>query len=767
MLRIKILLFLFSFYLFSFSQSPGSIKGTVRNVKNDAPVSNVKIIFLDDSTVIDSVFTNDNGVYYYTKLPNRNLSMTVSKIGFHSKEISQVFIQSNQLAKFNFYMQEGDSIAETGSYSFNGDIDPNGLKMDFTKNISFGSGMYNVTLNNCIVTCYKVSLIDHGATGATITREDIAKMPMRNTNAIAGTVGGVITDEQNNIVSIRGSRSNNVNYYVDGIRVKNLNGVQYSSINDISVLTGGLPANYGDVTGGVIAVNTLSYHDYPRRNNSEVYSNTTIEDGIIEPFEKPFFDEKFNRESYEMIYENEFLAPEHEPLSTFSIDVDKASYSNVRRILRSGQTPSAGAVRIEEMINYFQYKYQAPQDTENPIAVHTELGNCPWNKDHKLLKIGMKGFEVPIDNTKPSNLVFLIDVSGSMTDQDKLPLLKSAFNLLLEKLNENDLVSIVVYAGASGTVLTPTSGAQKSKIRNALTKLRAGGSTNGASGIKEAYRLAMENFIEEGNNRVILATDGDFNVGISSNDELEKLIVKKRESGVFLTTLGFGTGNYQDDRMEMLADKGNGNYFYIDNVKEAKKALVTEMFGTLYTIAKDVKLQLEFNPKEVESYRLIGYENRLLAPQDFNDDKKDAGEIGSGHTVTALYEVIPTKSKDPLTQNNIDPLRYQKTKHTLKSHSNELVQIKCRYKYPDSDTSKLQTFHVLNENTEVSLDFNFAAAVASYGMILRESEYINNFSLDQVYSLAEKNIGEDKNGYREEFLKLIRKAESLIAFYQD
>ena len=468
--------------------------------------------------------------------------------------------------------------------------------------------------------------------------------------------------------------------------------------------------------------------------------------------------EDSNTESYDRIYENPFMKVINHPLSTFSIDVDRAAYSNVRRFLNNGQKPPADAVRIEEMINYFDYDYPQPEG-EHPFAFQTELASCPWNSEHQLLHIGIQGKNIPTDDLPPSNLVFLIDVSGSMQEANKLPLLKSAFRLLTDQLRPQDKISIVVYAGAAGLVLPCTSGKQKDKIMNAITELEAGGSTAGGAGIKLAYLTAEENFIKGGNNRIILATDGDFNIGESSDAAMTRLIEEKRESGIFLTCLGFGMGNYKDSKMETLADQGNGNYAYIDNIQEANKTFVQEFGGTLFTIAKDVKLQLEFNPTHVQAYRLIGYENRMLAAEEFEDDTKDAGELGAGHTVTALYEIIPAGVKSDLVR-NAPPLKYQAnslTNNQPNEYNTELMTIKFRYKAPDSDQSKLIT-HAIHKkvNEQSSENFRFAAAVAEFGLLLRDSKFKNKASFDQVIDLAQSARGEDEEGYRAEFIRLVQ-----------
>ncbi|GAA4332519.1 VWA domain-containing protein [Mucilaginibacter gynuensis] len=470
-----------------------------------------------------------------------------------------------------------------------------------------------------------------------------------------------------------------------------------------------------------------------------------------------------NTESYKGITENGFNIAKSNPLSTFSVDVDAASYSNVRRFINGGQLPPADAVRIEEMINYFNYNLPGPAGNE-PVAIHTELSSAPWNSKHRLLRIGLKAKTIPTDNLPASNLVFLIDVSGSMESENKLPLVKSSMKMLVNQLRAKDKVAIVVYAGAAGLALPPTDGDKKSTINNAIDNLNAGGSTAGGEGIKLAYRVAAENFLKEGNNRIILATDGDFNLGASSDDDMEKLITKKRESGIHLSVLGYGMGNYKDSKMETLADKGDGNYAYIDNITEARKTLVSEFGGTLFTVAKDVKLQIEFNPAKVQAYRLVGYENRMLNKEDFNNDKKDAGDMGSGHTVTALYEIVPAGIKDDYS-GSVDALKYQKTdEKPAASSSDEMMTIKFRYKDPKSSASKLSQVVVKDmpkDFNSTSTDFKFAASVAEIGMLLRDSQFKQNATYDQAIRIARSGKGDDHEGYRAEFIKLAESAKLL------
>jgi Ca-activated chloride channel homolog len=464
-------------------------------------------------------------------------------------------------------------------------------------------------------------------------------------------------------------------------------------------------------------------------------------------------------ESYDHIEENRFRRADDTPLSTFSIDVDTASYANLRRFLNDGDVPPAGAVRIEELINYFRFDYPQPSAHE-PFSITTELTACPWNRKHRLALIGLQG-EAPEERDPVArNLVFLIDVSGSMKPQDKLPLVRTAMHMLTDILNRRDRVAIVVYAGSSGLVLPSTSGDQKNRIHEALARLEAGGSTNGAEGIQLAYQVARRNFVHGGVNRVVLATDGDFNVGVTSQSELVELIERERESGIFLSVLGVGTGNLKDSTMEKLADKGNGNYSYLDSVQEAKKVLVREAGGTLDTIAKDVKIQVEFNPREVAAYRLIGYENRVLNREDFNNDRKDAGDIGAGHSVTALYEIVPAGVK--VDEADVDPLKYQReTRETWAARSGELMTVKVRYKAPDGQTSKLLSRVLVNRPSAMTPNVGFASAVAEFGMLLRGSPSLGQASFESASARARQFQGEDEDGYREEFIRLVERAASL------
>lgn len=473
------------------------------------------------------------------------------------------------------------------------------------------------------------------------------------------------------------------------------------------------------------------------------------------------YDVYANAEEYKSAAENRFRLAVKDPLSTFSIDVDAASYSNMRRFVNQGQMPPAESIRTEELLNYFSYNYAKPAGND-PVKIATEVAACPWNKQHRLVRIGLKAKEIAGDELPASNLVFLIDVSGSMYGPTRLELVKSSLKLLINNLREKDRVAIVVYAGSAGEVLPSTSGADKQKIREALDKLTAGGSTAGGAGIQLAYNIARKNFVTGGNNRIILCTDGDFNVGVSSPEGLESMIERERKSGVFLTILGYGMGNYKDNKMQVLAEKGNGNHAYIDNLQEANKVLVHEFGGTLFTVAKDVKLQIEFNPAKVQSYRLVGYESRLLNNEDFNDDTKDAGEMGAGHTVTAFYEVIPVGVKS--SYGSVDPLKYQKNKTAQPADnvSDELLTVKLRYKQPDGNTSKKLEIPVIDKGvTDGSSDFRFAAAVAMFGQLLRESDFKGDGTYGKVIDLAKSALDNDEQGYRREFVRMAQTVKSM------
>ncbi len=561
-------------------------------------------------------------------------------------------------------------------------------------------------------------------------------------------------------IVIRGNGSVNDNneplYIVDGMPVdeEGLRKLTQNNIEEITVLKdASATAIYGNRgINGVIVIKTKNgtnqklskrelrkkLRELKQKKNTEVYRT----------------DE--HTEDYNPFVENPFENPKSEPLSTFSIDVDNASYTNIRRFINNGQEVPKNAVRVEEMVNFFKYSYEQPKG-EDPFSIQTEYSDAPWNPKHKLLKIGLQGKTIPTEKLPASNLVFLIDVSGSMDEENKLPLLKQSLKILVNELRKEDKVSIVVYAGAAGMVLPPTSGDDKKTIIDALEKLNAGGSTAGGEGIELAYKTAQENFIKNGNNRVILATDGDFNVGKSSNADMETLIEEKRKSGVFLTCLGYGMGNYKDSKMQTLANKGNGNHAYIDNIQEANRFLGKEFKGTLFAIAKDVKIQIEFNPKHVQSYRLIGYEKRKLKTEDFTNDAIDAGELGSGHTVTALYEIIPVGVNSEFAGKTPD-LKYTNAQENNTSYNDELATIKFRYKKPDGEKSIELTNVVGNKSIPLnaaSNDFKFSAAAAWFGLKLRDSNLIPNKSLNDIKKLAKEGLSNDEEGYKAEFIRLV------------
>ncbi|OAE93380.1 vWA domain-containing protein [Flavobacterium psychrophilum] len=489
-------------------------------------------------------------------------------------------------------------------------------------------------------------------------------------------------------------------------------------------------------------------YNVPVNSNVAVCKNPSIPNSTKTPVP--------NNEDYNSWIENPFESPKTAPLSTFSIDVDNASYTNIRRLINNGQKVPKDAVRVEEMINFFKYQYPQPKDN-HPFSITTQYSDCPWNSKRKLVQIGLQGKNIPTNDLPASNLVFLIDVSGSMNADNKLPLLIESLKILVEQLRKQDKVAIVVYAGAAGLVLPPTAGNEKQTIINALEKLNAGGSTAGGAGIELAYKTAQENFIKDGNNRVILATDGDFNVGSTSDSAMQTLIEDKRESGVFLTCLGYGMGNYKDSKMEILADKGNGNYAYIDNIQEANRFLGKEFKGSMFAIAKDVKIQIEFNPKHVQSYRLIGYENRKLRPEDFKNDAIDAGELGSNHTVTALYEIIPIGTNSDF-YNQTSDLKYTKTEVTDNNYNDELATIKFRYKKPDAQKSIEMVQIIENKSTvleNATNDLKFATAVAWFGLKLRDSKLIANKSSEDIKKLARLGLSNDLDGYKAEFIRLV------------
>ncbi|GAB3719964.1 vWA domain-containing protein [Flavobacterium koreense] len=583
--------------------------------------------------------------------------------------------------------------------------------------------------------------------------------------SLNGKVSGLQVNATSNGVNgetrvvLRGNRSitgnNQALIVIDNVisSTEALNQLPPNIVDNVNVIKGAQGAAlYGEQgVNGVIVVTTKKGY-----NNKTTIEYDDTEEEEKTPVKPKSTKIEVDQEEYENFIENQFESPKSAPLSTFSIDVDNASYTNVRRFINNGQTVPKDAVRVEEMVNFFKYNYPQPQN-EHPFSINTDYNDCPWNSNNKIVRIGLQGKDIQTKDLPNSNLVFLIDVSGSMSDTNKLPLLKQSLKILVNQLRKEDRISIVVYAGAAGLVLPSTSGSEKETIINSLDKLNAGGSTAGGAGIELAYKVAQENFIKNGNNRVILATDGDFNVGASSNTDMQTLIEEKRKSGVFLTCLGYGMGNYKDSKMEVLADKGNGNYAYIDNIQEANRFLGKEFKGSMFAIAKDVKIQIEFNPSLVQAYRLIGYENRKLRPEDFKNDAIDAGELGSGHTVTALYEIIPTGVKNELYQEPSD-LKYTKTDASSTNFNNELATIKFRYKKPDGDKSTEMTALISNKHDAfytASSDFKFSVAVAWFGLKLRDSKLVLNKSSIDIAALAKEGLVNDSEGYRAEFIRLV------------
>ena len=720
----KAFFFIFLIMTSSIISAQTLLQGKVTDKDSGEELFGANVVVTQNTIFIVGVSADLDGNYSIVLAPG-TYDVEVSYLGLPNKRITGVVVKAGQVNKLDVSLEEDH---------------------------------FGINLNEVIVTEYNIPLIeqDNTTSGKVITREDIRNLPTKNISALAATSAGLTRAKKGDAVTIRGSRDRATDYYIDGIRVRgsqNLIPMSESQSMDLPIdwqprdpnatirRDGGVPAAFAD-----------SWEQIAWEQEN------TIE--RLERLPPPPPDPIDFREEYTEIVENTFVRSVNEPYSTFSIDVDRAAYAIVRRDIRRGRQPASSTARTEEMVNYFNYDYPQPQG-KTPFAIYTELGECPWNKTHQLLHVGLQGEKMKFEETEGSNLVFLIDVSGSMVGVNKLQLLKPAFKLLVDQLREKDKVSIVVYAGSAGLVLPPTSGKEKLKIKEAIDRLRSGGSTAGGAGINLAYKIAKNNFVEGGNNRVILATDGDFNVGVSSQGDLKTLIEEKRKDGIFLTVLGFGMGNFKDDRLETLADSGNGNYAYIDDMKEARRTFVNELPGTLYTIAKDVKIQMIFNPRLVKSYRLIGYENRLLAKRDFDDDTKDAGELGAGHTVTALYEIIPTHRNLKIQDFPTDPTEEMQGGPSVEEEApgNSLVTIRLRYKAPDQEQSQLiaKAVHPRHQKLkETSDNFRFSAAVASFSLLLRNSKYKGDVSCKSVLKLAKGSKGEDFYGYRKEFIGLVK-----------
>jgi Ca-activated chloride channel family protein len=684
----------------SFAQTTANLQGQILDIGIDEGLPFAAVTLEKESVQIMITQTDFDGNYKFSNVNTGIYDLVVVYMGYPSKRITGVLVKLGQVNRLDVEMEEVVALSATG----------------------------------IAVQAYKMPLIEQAviSEGQTLTSDDIKNLSTRSVTAVIGTVAGVNqTDEGENVNSCGGRRSSSNDTYINGVRYIGTFPIPDLDIKEVKV---------------------------GRKKNKKNSPKRMKKSTKITTSKNP----KVNTEEYATFIENEYQSAKKEAFSTFSIDVDRASYANVRRFINQSQKPPKDAVRIEEMVNYFDYNYEQPTD-EHPFNVETEMSDCPWNKEAKLVHIGLQGKNVDMKTAAANNLVFLIDVSGSMGFSNKLPLLKESLKLLVENMRQKDKVAIVVYAGAAGLVLPSTS--NKKKILAALDKLSAGGSTAGGQGIKLAYKTAKKNFIENGNNRVVLATDGDFNIGDSSDENLEDLIVEKRKDNIFLTVLGYGMGNYKDSKMEVLADKGNGNYAYIDNIKEAKKILVKEMGGTLYVIAKDVKIQIKFNPLYVKSYRLVGYENRLLKKKDFADDKKDAGELGAGHTVTAMYEVILADTLKRIAENKEVKDQSSKTANNTVS-TNELMLVRLRYKQPKGEKSILLEQPLLNKSSELaetSDNFRFSAAVAGFGMLLRDSKFKKDLKYQAVLDLAEASKGKDKDGYRKEFITMVRNVNSMAS----
>lgn len=685
-------------------------------------------LFFGQDKTITGIVTDASG-----PMPGVNVMVKETKKGTSTDFAGSYKIQAN--------------VGETLVYSFIG--------MNDEVRVIGTSTVINVSIKDNNQKLVEVVVMSLGISSKK-SQKPLAKQKIKNTNQ--KKVNSNVTNFVDEII-IKAKKKYNINnepiFYLNGYNVSRaqLSLQEFKNFEDIEVIKIDEAKKAFGKNGknGIILIKTKN------RTNDEYEKIEKFEEKLhkkdIDYYSIGFDD---LQENYDNFLENPFESPKTAPLSTFSIDVDNASYTNIRRLINNGQKVPKDAVRVEEMINFFKYQYPQPKDN-HPFSITTQYSECPWNSKHKLVQIGLQGKNIPTNDLPASNLVFLIDVSGSMNADNKLPLLIESLKILVEQLRKQDKVAIVVYAGAAGLVLPPTAGNEKQTIINALEKLNAGGSTAGGAGIELAYKTAQENFIKDGNNRVILATDGDFNVGSTSDSAMQTLIENKRESGVFLTCLGYGMGNYKDSKMEILADKGNGNYAYIDNIQEANRFLGKEFKGSMFAIAKDVKIQIEFNPKHVQSYRLIGYENRKLRPEDFKNDAIDAGELGSNHTVTALYEIIPIGTNSDF-YNQTSDLKYTKTEVTDNNYNDELATIKFRYKKPDAQKSIEMVQIIENKSTvleNATNDLKFATAVAWFGLKLRDSKLIANKSSEDIKKLARLGLSNDLDGYKAEFIRLV------------
>lgn len=691
------------------AQLKGSINGQVTDEETGEALIGVNIeIFQDAKRLSHGASTDLDGNYSIGQLDAGTYDLVFSFVGYIETHVNGVKVTAGQTLTLNHKM---------------------------------GAGM---VLEECIVMDYKVPLVQmsHHIGGQTLTAEDIENRPTLDLSSIVLChPRAVQTDEGRELSSRRCSPD----IYIDGVRTKS-DGISKLDMEESKTRKGGVPAAFGDK--GELGRKKQELGEKP-----DPKDQPTIEPDI-----------NLNYERYAPMVENEYKEVREEPLSTFSIDVDKASYSNIRRLINSYQKPAKDAVRIEEMVNYFRYDYPQPKD-DKPFSFSNTLTECPWNPDRKLLHIGMQGKDIDVLRLPPSNLVFLIDVSGSMGDANKLPLVKSSLIKLVNNLNEGDKVAIVVYAGAAGLVLPSTSATDKAAIIASLDRLSSGGSTAGGAGIQLAYNTAIENLMPDGNNRVILCTDGDFNVGSVQTGDLKSMIEEKRKSGVYLTICGFGMGNYRDEMLESISNAGNGNYFYMDDESEAHRVFTRDLRANLFTLSKDMKIQIEFNPSIVKSYRLVGYENRLLNKEDFNDDTKDAGELGAGHQVTAFYELEMTGKGMVADGRKTDPLKYQTIYVNKKARNNDLMTIKFRYKPLKKEKSELLEIVVPNHPVELkaaSVDLQFAAAVASFGMLLRDSKFRKSGDLDEIIQRATIATANTKDDDKLAFLKLLETYKRIL-----
>ena len=699
------------------------------------PVILASIVLYQNGVFRFGAETDFDGNYYFSNIDPGTYNIQVSYVGFANKAIDGVVVFAGRANKLDIGMNAASVnldeivVVDYKVPMVEQDNTTSGATITMGGRHNYSRGRSGRSTKSRKKKNKKKNQSNATTSGGTITSGQISNLPTRNINGLSTNTAGIQSTGEGDNVSIRGSRDHTTDYYIDGIRVRG-NLTPESEINQLQTVSGGLKAQYANVDEALQNEKKASTIDAisPAEPTLPEKKLDIVEEEIIEVEEVEI-----------PIIENEFITTEKETFSTFSIDVDHAAYSQIRQYIEHKQLPPADVVRTEELINYFHYNYPAPND-KHPFSIHTELGPCPWQEGHQLLHIGMQGKEMNLDEAPPANLAFLIDVSGSMSAHNKLPLLKDAFKLLVEQLRPQDQIAIVTYASGTKVVLEPCSGSNKQKILSKIYSLGSGGGTAGGEGLQKAYELLQQYYLPEGSNRVILATDGDFNIGISNQKELEKFITEKRATGIELSALGFGMGNYQDQKLEILANKGNGNYAYIDNIEEAEKLFLTELTGTLFTIAKDVKLQLEFDPETVASYRLIGYENRILAKEDFENDTKDAGELGAGHSVTALYQIV------------------------LKDQAaDSLGTIHLRYKQLNEEQSYYLAEPILKKEDEPanSENFNLSAAAAAYALILRNSAYKGTSSYELAIQLAKQAGQDDLEGFRKDFVKLIEKTAKI------